>query len=187
MLTRLWPSLFWLTIAIAAAGALVLEWRRPPHWPLPSAVKPPDPVTVPPLQPFRPSPLSRYTEIVDRPVFIDTRRPEEEDLAAPPPPPNPDRPLNLIGVVLIPQAAAALLRPEEPNAKVLRIPQGGMVDDWRLETVQADKVVLRKGREARELILIRPPSPPRPIPPANAVSRTLGMPPPPPSIPMPRS
>jgi hypothetical protein len=182
---RIGQPLFWLTVAIAAAGALVLEWRHPPRLPALAVVQAPDAVTVPPLQPFEPLPLLRYAEIVERPVFIDARRPEAEELAAPPaPPPALDRPLNLIGVVRVPNAAAALLRPEEPNAKVLRVPQGGMVDGWRVEAVQAGKVVLRKDGEVRELTLIRPPSPPRPAPPVRAVPQRAGAPlAPPPSVP----
>jgi hypothetical protein len=179
---RIGPPLFWLAVAIVAAGSLVLEWRHPPRLPALSVIKAPDAVTIPPLQPFEPLPLLRYAEIVERPVFIDARRPEEDESAASSaPPPDLNRPLNLIGVVLVPNAAAALLRPEEPNAKVLRVPQGGMVDGWRVEAVQADKVVLRKNGEVRELALIRPPAPPRPAPPAKAASRRVL--PVPPSVP----
>jgi len=181
--SRLWQPVFWLMVAMAAAGALVLEWRYPPRLPASSMVKASDAVTVPPLQSFQPLPLLRYAEIKERPVFIDARRPEEDEVAAPPDQP-PDQPLNLIGVVLIPNSAAALLRPEEPNAKVLRVPQGGMVDGWRLETVQAGKVVLRKGNEVRELALIRPKTPPRPASPARVVPQRAGaLPAPPPSVP----
>ncbi len=162
MFARWGQLLFWLLVGSAAAGALVLEWRHPPRLPAPAVTQAPDAVQVPPLQPFEPLPLGRYATIVLRPVFIENRRPEEDVPIAPAaPPPAPDRPLNLIGVVLLPTAAVALLRPEEPNAKVLRLSQGGTVDGWRLETVQAGKVVLRKGTEMRELALVRPPSPPR--------------------------
>jgi len=161
-------------VAMVAAGALVLEWRHPPRLPATPVVKASDAVTVPPLQPFQPSPLLRYAEIMERPVFIDARRPEEDEAAAPPVSPAPDQPLNLIGVVLLPNSAAALLRPEEPNAKVLRVPQGEMVDGWRLETVQAGKVVVRKGNEVRELALIRPSTPPRSASPAKVVPQRAG-------------
>lgn len=179
MFARWWQPLFWLMVALAAAGALAMEWRHPPRLPAPAVAQTPDPVVIPPLQPFEPFPLQRYAEIVERPVFIDARRPEKDELAAPPAtPPDPDRPLNLIGVVLLSNAAAALLRPEEPNAKVLRVPQGETVDGWRLETVQAGKVVLRKGDAVRELALIRPPSPPRPARPPPAAPRRAGAAPP---------
>lgn len=184
MFSRLWQPVFWLMVAMVAAGALVLEWRHPPRLPALSMVKASDAVTVPPLQPFQPLPLLRYAEIMERPVFIDARRPEEDEAAAPPAPPASDQPLNLIGVVLLPNNAAALLRPEEPNAKVLRVPRGGMVGGWLLETVQAGKVVLRKGNEVRELALIRPVTPPRPVA-RIAPQRAGALPAPPPSAPPP--
>jgi len=182
--SRLWQPVFWLMVAMVAAGALVLEWRHPPRLPATPVVKASDAVTVPPLQPFQPLPLLRYAEIMERPVFIDARRPEEDEAAAPPAPPASDQPLNLIGVVLLPNNAAALLRPEEPNAKVLRVPRGGMVGGWLLETVQAGKVVLRKGNEVRELALIRPVTPPRPVA-RIAPQRAGALPAPPPSAPPP--
>ncbi len=195
---RIGQTLFWLIIGIIAVGALVWAWRHPPRLPTPTAVQAPEAVSVPPLQPFKPLPLPRYMEIVERPVFIEARRPEQDEVAAPPAPPPPasDQPLRLIGVVLLPNSAAALLRPEEPEAaapprpraapaskaskpKVLRIPQGGMIDGWRLETVQADKVVLRKDQEVRELALIRPKTPPRSASPERNqnVPQTDGAPP----------
>ena len=206
MASRIGQALFWLIVGIAASGALVLAWRHPPRLPTPTAVQAPEAVNAPPLQPFKPLPLSRYAEIVERPVFIEARRPEQDDVAAPPapPPPAPDQPLRLIGVVLLPNSAAALLRPEEPDAaapplkrprgaapvpkeariKVLRVPKGGMIDGWRLETVQADKVVLRKDQEVRELALIRPKTPPRSAPPVRENPQPNGAPPvPPPSVP----
>lgn len=195
---RIGQTLFWLIIGIIAVGALVWAWRHPPRLPTPTAVQAPEAVSAPPLQPFKPLPLPRYMEIVERPVFIEARRPEQDEVAAPtaPPPPAPDQPLRLIGVVLLPNSAAALLRPEEPEVaapprpraapaskaskpKVLRIPQGGMIDGWRLETVQADKVVLRKDQEVRELALIRPKTPPRSASPERNqnVPQTDGAPP----------
>jgi hypothetical protein len=171
MLARLGWLLFWLAMGAAGVGALVMEWRHPPSLQTPIAVDTPPAVTVPPPQPFEPLSLTHYAGIVERPVFIDDRRPEEDELAVPPaPPPEPDQPLDLIGVLLVPGSAAALLRPTEPNAKILRAAQGEMVEGWRLQSVSADRVVLRKNGEIRELVLIRPLTPPRTNAPGRVVS-----------------
>jgi len=171
MLAKMGGLLFWLVIGVAAAGALFMEWRHPPRLQTPIAVDATPAVTIPPPNPFEPQPLIRYAEIVERPVFIDARRPEEDEPTAPPaPPPEPDQPLDLIGVLRIPGAAVALLRPTEPNAKVLRVAQGEMVEGWRLQSVGTDRVVLRKNGEVRELALLRPSTPPRPTAPGNVVS-----------------
>jgi hypothetical protein len=54
----------------------------------------------------------------------------------------------------------------------LRVAQGEPVEgfeDWRLQLVRADRVVLRKNNgEMRELVLVRPPAPPQPATPADA-------------------
>jgi hypothetical protein len=163
-------SLFWLAIGAVAAGVLYMEWRHPPRLPESVAVDAPPAVAVPPPKPFEPQPLIHYAEIVERPVFIDARRPQEDEAPAPPePPPEPDQPLDLIGVLLIPGGAAALLRPTEPNAPVLRIAQGETVNGWQLQSVSADRVVLRKGAEIRELMLKREPSPPQPPAPGRVI------------------
>lgn len=208
MLARLWAPLFWLTVAALGAGALVMEWRHPPQLPAPTVADAPEAVTVPPLQPFDPPDLHRYAEIAARPVFIDTRRPEEDEPVVEAPveaPVEPEQPLELVGVLMIPGAAAALLRPVEPEApiqnrgrgqrpvpvkpggsdKVLRVTQGETVEGfevWRLQSVGADRVVLRKNNgEVRELVLVRPPAPPQPVAPANAAQTEApsgaGMPP----------
>ena len=164
--------LFWLAMGAAAVGALYMEWRHPPRLPTPIVADAPPAVTVPPPKPFEPQPLVHYAEIVERPVFIDARRPEEAEPPEPPaaPPPEPDHPLDLIGVLLVPGAAAALLRPTEPkNAPVLRIAQGETVNGWQLQSVSADRVVLRKGSQIRELVLKREPSPPRPPAPDRVI------------------
>jgi len=182
-------------VAALGAGALVMEWRHPPQLPASTVADAPEAVTVPPLQPFDPPGLHRYAEIATRPVFIDTRRPEEDEPVVEAPveaPVEPEQPLELVGVLMIPGAAAALLRPVEPEVtvqsrgrgqrpvpvkpsagdKVLRVAQGETVkgfEVWRLQSVRADRVVLRKNNgEVRELVLVRPPAPPQPIAPASA-------------------
>ncbi|MCB1775962.1 MAG: hypothetical protein KDI50_00855 [Candidatus Competibacteraceae bacterium] len=199
MLAKLWAPLFWLTVAALGAGALVMAWRHPPRLPASTVADAPEVVAVPPLQPFDPPSLNRYAAITARPVFIDTRRPEEDEPVVEAPveaPAEPEQPLELVGVLMIPGAAAALLRPVEPevpvqsrgrrrgrrpapppakpsgNDKVLRVAQGERVEGfevWRLQSVRADRVVLRKNNgEVRELILVRPSAPPQLPPPANA-------------------
>jgi hypothetical protein len=202
--------LFWLVVAALGAAALVMEWRHPPRLPASTVTDTPEAVTVPPLQPFDPPDLNRYADITARPVFIDARRPEEDEPvveASVEAPVEPDQPLELVGVLMIPGAAAALLRPVEPEVpaqnrgrgrvqrpipvkpdagdKVLRVAQGEPVEgfeDWRLQSVRADRVVLRKNNgEVRELVLVRPPAPPQPATPVNAAqpeaTHGQGMPP----------
>lgn len=176
----------WLMLGGAAGSSLFWIWQHPPRLPAVTAPKP-EPLHMSPLAPFSPTPLPQYAGIVERPVFSEARRPDaEQPPLAPeppaPPPPPPEQPLHLIGVVLLPDRAAALLRLEETevvslpvrahrpgsaapltkiNSKVLRVLQGDTVEGWQLASVEANKVVLRRNQEVRELALVRPTTPPR--------------------------
>ncbi|MFO7642538.1 MAG: hypothetical protein R6X17_15110 [Candidatus Competibacteraceae bacterium] len=170
-----------------ATVVLVWQWRHPPH--PPAAVtdggsRLPELPAAAPLEPFQLSPLEQYGEVMARPLFIAARRPESppEETAPEPPPAGPERTFVLLGVMMTREATTVLLRPEEPNAKTARIKPGETIGEWRLETVSADRVVLRKGEATQELPLVRPrtPSGPRPTRrpagPARIVPPAMGQP-----------
>ncbi|MCK7491830.1 MAG: hypothetical protein MZW92_09330 [Comamonadaceae bacterium] len=71
----------------------------------------------------------------------------------------PEQKLMLLGVIIAPGMKAALLRPEEPNAKTARIKLGETVGEWRLEAIFPNRVVVRKGQVTQELALVRPNKP----------------------------
>lgn len=162
----------WLVIGGLAAAAIVWQLRHPPLSPTVAAgaaVRLPELPVVTSLEPFRLPPPIQYEEMNVRPLFIAARRPE------PPPPPDealpsalekpptgPEQKFLLLGVMITPQLAVALLRPEEANAKTARIRPGETVGEWRLETVFPNRVVLRKGEATQELVLARPKKPARP-------------------------
>ena len=156
--------LLWLLIGGAAAAAVYWQLAWPPH---PSATtatgRSPELPLVESMEPFQLPPLDQYGEIVLHPLFIAARQPEPPpDEASPEEPPaasGPEQKLTLLGVMIAPSVKKALLRPEEPNAKTVRISPGETVGEWRLEAVFSDRVVLRKGQSTEELPLIRPQEP----------------------------
>jgi general secretion pathway protein N len=165
-----------LSLAMGGLAAMVLVWqiRNPPQPPVVRLAPPPELPAVAPLERFSLPPASDYGEVTARPLFIAERRPE-------PPPPeeatpgipvagSEQKPM-LIGVLIAPGSTVALLRPEEPNAKVLRVKPGESVGDWRLETILPNRVVLRKGQAPRELLLERPKKPAKPKAPARLPGR----------------
>ena len=121
MRARIWLTLFWLSVSAAAAAALFWTWKHPPLVSLAPTTPSSNAANAGTPPAFAPSPLAHYVEIVERPIFIDARRPqvEEADAATPTTPTAPTPaalpPLRLVGVVLLPDRAAALLRPEEPE------------------------------------------------------------------------
>jgi len=107
-------------------------------------------------------PLDRYTEIIQRPLFSQTRRPpvEEEAAAAEgessaqPAKPAQPPPFVLTGVIIAPDKREALLR-EAKGKKVSRIQQGAQIRGWQLEVVSPEAVVLRRAGDTQELKLLR--------------------------------
>lgn len=203
-------AIFFALLAAAAVAGLWWAWHHPPQLAMPTTAPANPPLTASGGAAFEMPALAHYAEVVERPVFIEARRPPDNEAeTAPPPPADPaaSEPLRLIGVLLLPGRAAALILPEEPDPavandpalkkriprpsptpqkhKVMRVPQGGTINGWVLETVQADKVTLRKGGDLRELALLRPPkTKPRPSdgepnPPAVPGSIPPPIPPPP--------
>jgi len=177
----------WVLVGTLAAAALIWQWRHPPHPPtleINGGARLPELPAAPPLEPFQLPPLEQYSEVMARPLFIAARRPESppEETAPEPPPADPERTFVLLGVMMTREATTVLLRPEEPNAKTARIKPGETIGEWRLETVSADRVVLRKGETTQELPLVRPrtPSGPgparRPARPVRNVPPTVGQP-----------
>ncbi len=164
---KAWMAGLALSLLIGGLAAGTVFWRlaHPPQAPAPVAAGqtlelPP----VPALPIFQLPPLEDYSDIVAHPVFIATRLPEPPPEDAPPvenPPANPEPAPALLGVIIMPQATVALLRPEQPGAKAVRIKVGEMVGEWRLEAVFPNRVVLSKGLTKQELALVR--SKPHPV------------------------
>ncbi|HCK80856.1 MAG TPA: hypothetical protein DIC59_05250 [Candidatus Competibacteraceae bacterium] len=157
---------FWVSVAGLAATALLWQLRHPPQAPAVNTAsqKPPDLPVVTPVAPFRLPVAAAYNEITGRPLFIATRRPEPpppEEPAPEKPPAGPEKKFLLLGVMISPHLTTVLLRPEEPNAKTVRIKPGETVDGWLLEKVSPNQVVIRQGQVSRELNLVRQKRPPR--------------------------
>ncbi len=166
MLARTVGLLWWL--ALGGLATLILLWRigHPPQPPVIRPTPPPELPAVAPLEPFSLSPPTQYSEVAIRPLFIAERRPEPPpppDEAQPEkPPPGPEQKFMLFGVMIMPGTQAALLRPEAPNARTVRVGVGEMIGEWRLDAVLPDRVVLRKGETTQDLPLTRPRKPGKP-------------------------
>ena len=157
-----------LSFCLALAAFIVRGLLDPPQINIPAAVPlsqvSADSPEHEPFKPFEVPPLDQYSEIVERPLFLETRRP--------PPPEIPDvaveeeeqpveeQVFTLLGVMVTPDSKMALVEVDE-SGNVARLKVGDEVEGWELDSVSADNVVLRKGESVKNLPLVRnkPPSP----------------------------
>lgn len=168
MSARTASLVLWLLVAGLAAAAIFWQVGHPPRLPVATgaAAKLPELPTVTPLSPFHLPASGAYGEIAARPLFVATRRPEAPIPVEPPPPEKPpagsEKTFLLLGVMVTPTLTTVLLRPEEPNAKTVRVKPGETVGGWLLETVFPNRVVLRQGQTVQELTLVHPKKPVKP-------------------------
>jgi general secretion pathway protein N len=100
-----------------------------------------------------------YSETLNRPLFVPTRRP-----APPPPPPAPPKPAMhkgqfvLMGVVITPETSIALLR-GTAGSVTKKVEKGKVIDGITVETVEPEKVVLTQYGDREVLMLKVQPSP----------------------------
>ncbi|QSA96703.1 hypothetical protein [Methylococcus sp. EFPC2] len=124
--------------------------------------------------------LEEYGQMVERPLFQDSRRPveaEEPGLAGA----TEQTPLDfkLMGVVLVPQGKSALFMDARNKYKRARL--NAKVNGWTLVKIGEDRVTLEQAGEQKELLLLKPkPKAATPAPPPKGKAQiNTGAPPPP--------
>lgn len=188
---------FWITLGLLAiAGLLSLiffgEWhmlaqsRAKSDQAAPNTVSASIELPVQAKQNLELPPLTSFQETVQRPLFMDNRRPGQEVTEAPPPPvPVTPMTLKLMGVILRPGGKIALLADAKGKYKRLKLKE--MYDGWTLVEFGSDRVTMEQAGKKEQLTLLkkspkfaRPPNigQPAPVPPARP-----GYPQPPPGQP----
>jgi hypothetical protein len=92
-------------------------------------------------------PLSTFAEIVERPLFAQSRRPapkKETKVAEAAPKPET---FELIGVVISPAGRMALLR-TIATSEIVRAVEGQSVGGWEVRAIKPTQVVLQQGNES---------------------------------------
>ncbi|MEW6691616.1 MAG: hypothetical protein AB1340_02125 [Pseudomonadota bacterium] len=143
-----------LLLLLNAGLVLVLLWElraSPPDVPVPAGSPSPPREDPPPAQ-FDLPPLEAYAQTVERPLFNMSRRPEEDDAGMR----VAEGDFTLTGVVITADGRReALLVPRRGRA-VLRGGVGDWLEGWRVELIEAERVVLRRGLKEMVLVLERP-------------------------------
>jgi hypothetical protein len=103
---------------------------------------------------FRLPPIDQaYTELLDRPINLPNRRqPPLPGVQKNKPTPARNVKFTLIGIVLTEGNNIALIR-ETANGKVRSIKAGETINGLKLEKVEPDRIIFRKGATVQELKL----------------------------------
>jgi len=134
-------------------------------------------------------PLGALSETVERPLFIETRRPPEvesngEPISPAAVPMGPSEKFVLSAIVITDDARAVLIANPQ-NGEPIRVAEGETIAGWRLDSVEKDRAIFSKDGEAREVALRifgppplrRPqratPTPPGAMTPEQALRRAL--------------
>jgi len=108
----------------------------------------------PELAPFEFPDLGEFEELVERPLFVEGRRPPPEVVEEPPPPvARTPLDLKLMGMIFSPSGRTALL--VDPKGKYKRVKEGGVVGGWVLKELKTDRVVMQQDGEIKELPLLK--------------------------------
>lgn len=162
--------------AVGFLGAIGFEtgWGQAVRPPLPNANDAlPAPDMLATLPGFSlPSLDNAFKETADRPLFTPTRRPAALNLAANVPAMKKGQ-FKLSGTSLSSDLIIAFLR-ETATGKTVRVTKGKEINGMTLDTVEANRVVLKQGDETEELTLRTATSPPLP---AQVVAPVPGTPP----------
>jgi hypothetical protein len=100
--------------------------------------------------------VEEYADFVDRPLFVEGRKPppEEEQKQATEAQDTQPLSLKLMGVLFHPNGEMAILA--EQSGKHRRIRKGGTISGWRLVDLKTDRVTVQRGDERRDLPLLKP-------------------------------
>jgi general secretion pathway protein N len=144
-------------VCLLLGGVVWLEIEAAPRL-LPPDAPPPDPVPAAPPLPaaaaFQPPPIAAFEEVMARPLFAPSRQPPPDapDAPALAAPPAPELGFELVGVVISPEEALALVRqPGMPD--LVRAGIGRTVAGWTVERIEPDRVLFRAGDSVEELVL----------------------------------
>ena len=117
-----------------------------------------------PISSFSENTIDEYSELVERPLFFNERRPivpSDDDIAGEPGSEQKEFEeitLSLIGIINTPDSVYALFhdpkaKPDESKFK--RFKQGDDIDGWTLKEIKPDRVIVSSETGSREIFLAK--------------------------------
>lgn len=98
-----------------------------------------------------PSPgLDAFSEVIERPLFSRTRRPQPVGADVPSPAVASNKPIQkdqflVMGIVITGENKVVLLKPTGKSSDVFRVREGERVLEWTVESVTPETVTIRQG------------------------------------------
>lgn len=103
------------------------------------------------------APLSQFAEILERPIFLESRRMPIDVVEAPAPTPSVPLRLELEGIAMVADTRIAVLR-DASTKSLIQLAEGSEHNGWTLESVSAGQARFSRGDEVHELGLELDPS-----------------------------
>ena len=104
--------------------------------------------------------VSEYLQMVDRPVFMESRRPpppKSEEPPEPPPPPPPEKAtpvsFKVMGILSTPEGKMALIADAKGKYKRLKVKDS--LDGWQIAEIKSDRLLIQQGAFKEDLSLLK--------------------------------
>lgn len=131
---------------------------------------------LPPKAAFKLPDEANYEDILERPLFVEGRRPpSDEPEEEAPTPVQPDLPapkLSLVGVYITPKGTTALVR-NIATKDTVRVRLGDRFEGWEVSEIDDQRLVLKKQND-EHVFELRDYSKPAPPPPKKTSPRRVG-------------
>jgi hypothetical protein len=156
-------------VALLGLVEFELEWSADEGQPIAAPAPAPSPVKSASPEPpsFKMAGIDSYRQVLERPVFLRSRRPPPEERRG-----NVAQlsSLSVVGLIVAPEGQRALVQYGEPP-RLQRVVVGQAIEGWSVESILADRIIVRHDDREEELKLKHkaPPKtvPRRPAPPAR--------------------
>jgi hypothetical protein len=158
---QLLPALL-LATCLGLAGVIYVELDQPSIDSMAKAAPAPPRETVAAAGDapgFTMPPVRAYTEVVERPLFSETRRPSVDSPTAPVDPRSSA--FTLVGTIISAHERRALIEHGQPP-HLERLIEGQDIDGWSVETIGTDRVILTRADARLEVKVKDEPGPPAP-------------------------
>ncbi len=150
------PSILLLGVCLIAGFVVYMELNADPDFRAAGVPAAPPSEAVPLAQTapdFAMPSLDDFSEIVERPLFLDTRRPPEPTEEPPKVRPGVKRNLFALRGVIITAADRVALIEHLRSRELIRASEGQIIYDWRVHSILRDRVILRQAGATEEIKL----------------------------------